>query len=112
MNPSSSRAPDDVVHQPAGYETLGLELLLYGLQSPVNIGMILRAAEAFRFAVSILDQYGVLVDAAKLSTLQDFACGALRGAVCIAWTVPRPWPSTAAAGALLRPRLGPMPCRS
>ncbi|MFI5337998.1 MAG: TrmH family RNA methyltransferase, partial [Opitutales bacterium] len=86
MNPSSFRTPDDVVHprgpddasnQPAGFEALGLELLLYGLQSPVNIGMILRSAEAFQFGVSILDQYGVLVDVAKLSTLQDFACGAL-----------------------------------
>jgi tRNA G18 (ribose-2'-O)-methylase SpoU len=56
---------------------LGLELVLFGLQSPVNIGIILRVAEVFQFKVSILDPYRVLDDPHKLSTIQDFACGAM-----------------------------------
>jgi tRNA G18 (ribose-2'-O)-methylase SpoU len=51
--------------------------LLYGLQSPINIGMILRTAEVYQFKVSILDLAGVLVDPEKLKTVEDFACGAL-----------------------------------
>jgi tRNA G18 (ribose-2'-O)-methylase SpoU len=54
-----------------------LELLLYGLQSPINIGMILRVAETYQFQVSIYDQHHVLEDAAKVATIADFACGAL-----------------------------------
>lgn len=60
-----------------GYEALGLELLLYELQSPINIGMILRIAEVYRFKTSILDPRGVLDDPAKLGTTEDFACGAM-----------------------------------
>jgi tRNA G18 (ribose-2'-O)-methylase SpoU len=59
------------------YETLGLEFLLYGVQSPVNIGMILRVAEVYQFKVSILDLHGVLKDRQKLDSLEDFACGAI-----------------------------------
>ena len=54
-----------------------LELLLFGLQSPINIGMILRVAETYKVPVSILDPHGVLADAGKLGTIADFACGAL-----------------------------------
>ena len=53
------------------------ELLLYGLQSPINIGMILRVAETYQFRVSIFDRHRVLDDPAKLATIEDFACGAL-----------------------------------
>lgn len=60
-----------------GYEALGLELLLYELQSPINIGTILRMAEVYRFKVSIVDRHGVFDDAGKLSTVSDFACGAI-----------------------------------
>lgn len=55
----------------------GLELLLYGLQSPINIGMILRIAEAYGARVAILDLHRVLDDAQKLGTIRDFGCGAL-----------------------------------
>jgi tRNA G18 (ribose-2'-O)-methylase SpoU len=60
-----------------GYSALGLELLLFALQSPINIGMILRVAETYQFRVSIFDAHGVLDDPKKLSTVEDFACGAL-----------------------------------
>lgn len=60
-----------------GYSALGLRLLLIGLQSPINIGMILRVAETYQFHVSILDRFDVLGDAAKLAVIADFACGAL-----------------------------------
>jgi tRNA G18 (ribose-2'-O)-methylase SpoU len=56
---------------------LQLELLLYGLQSPINIGMILRVAETYEFRVSIYDEYRVLDDSTKLATISDFACGAM-----------------------------------
>lgn len=54
----------------------GLEFLLYGLQSPVNIGMILRVAETYQFRVSIYDKSRVLDDPEKFRTIKDFACGA------------------------------------
>lgn len=66
------------------YEALGLGLVLYGLQSPVNIGMILRLAETFQFNVSIFDPSGILIDPDKFRTMKDFACGAMsrRGFYC------------------------------
>lgn len=60
-----------------GYSTLGCELLLYALQSPINIGIILRVAEAFQFRVSIFDLHRVLDNEEKLATIRDFSCGAL-----------------------------------
>src|SRR5262249_52793385 len=59
------------------YAGLGLEFLLYDLQSPINIGIILRTAEVYQFKVSILDSHGVLGDREKLNTTEDFACGAM-----------------------------------
>jgi tRNA G18 (ribose-2'-O)-methylase SpoU len=61
----------------ADYRTLGLELVLVGLQSPINIGMILRIAETYQFQVSIFDAFGVLDDPTKLGTIDDFGCGAV-----------------------------------
>ncbi len=60
-----------------GYSSADLGLVLFGLQSPINIGLILRIAEAYQFAVNILDQHRVLDDPSKLRTVSDFACGAL-----------------------------------
>ena len=74
----------------SGYEALGLELLLYELQSPINIGTILRIAEAYHFKVSILDPHGVLEDPQKLPTVKDFACGAISRRDSTASTIPRP----------------------
>lgn len=56
---------------------MGLQFLLYGLQSPINIGMILRVAETYGFGVSIYDQHSVLANADRLATIRDFSCGAL-----------------------------------
>ncbi|MCI4644288.1 MAG: TrmH family RNA methyltransferase [Hyphomonadaceae bacterium] len=53
-------------------------LLLHDLRSPINIGMILRVAETFRFRVAIYDPSGVLDDPARSKTISDFACGALQ----------------------------------
>ena len=55
----------------------GLELLLYGLQSPINIGMILRVAETYQFRVSIYDRHRALENPEKFGTIKDFACGAV-----------------------------------
>jgi tRNA (cytidine/uridine-2'-O-)-methyltransferase len=60
-----------------GYEALGLEFLLYALQSPINIGIILRVAEVYQFKVSVVDSHGVLDDPQKRYTIEDFACGAI-----------------------------------
>jgi tRNA(Leu) C34 or U34 (ribose-2'-O)-methylase TrmL len=61
---------------PAPHDAHKLELLLYGLP-PINIGMILRVAETYRFRVSIYDQFRVLDDPERLRTITDFACGAV-----------------------------------
>lgn len=50
--------------------------LLYSLQSPINVGMILRSAEVYGQAVVILDSHGVM-RGNKLNVVADFACGAL-----------------------------------
>jgi tRNA G18 (ribose-2'-O)-methylase SpoU len=67
--------PSSELARPHG--ALGLEFLLYGLQSPINIGMILRVAETYQFRVSIFDQHRVLDDPEKFGTINDFACGAV-----------------------------------
>jgi tRNA G18 (ribose-2'-O)-methylase SpoU len=59
------------------YSELGLELLLFSVQSPTNIGLIMRVAEAYCFTVSIFDPHRVLGDPEKLKTIEDFACGSL-----------------------------------
>jgi tRNA(Leu) C34 or U34 (ribose-2'-O)-methylase TrmL len=59
------------------FAELGLEILLWGLQSPINIGIVLRIAEAYQFHVSLHDPHGVLDDPQRLSTARDFACGAM-----------------------------------
>lgn len=64
-------------NEPDGYAAFDLQLLLVGLQSPINIGMILRVAETYQFHVSILDSFNVLDDDTKLAVIGDFACGAL-----------------------------------
>jgi tRNA G18 (ribose-2'-O)-methylase SpoU len=51
-------------------------LLLHDLASPINIGMILRVAETYRMPVAVFDPRGV-VKGQALSTISDFACGAL-----------------------------------
>ena len=58
-------------------EAGGLEFLLVGLQSPINIGMVLRVAETYQFRVSIYDPHAVLDDPTKFRTITDFACGAV-----------------------------------
>jgi tRNA G18 (ribose-2'-O)-methylase SpoU len=63
-------------HEPAS-EGSGLEFLLVGLQSPINVGMILRVAETYQCRVSIYDPHRVLDDPTKFRTITDFACGAV-----------------------------------
>lgn len=78
----SGQQPKPAVKTPSdaserAYSKLGLELLLYAVQSPINIGMIMRVAEAYCFTVSIFDRHNVLEDTEKLRTIEDFACGSL-----------------------------------
>lgn len=54
-----------------------MHIVLCGLQSPVNIGMILRSAEAFETGVVIVDAFRVLQASQARRTVSDFACGAL-----------------------------------
>ena len=51
-------------------------LIGWGIQSPINLGMLLRVAEAYSFSVSIFDSHGIFADNEKLRTVEDFACGA------------------------------------
>lgn len=55
-----------------------MRLILCGVQSPVNIGMILRSSEIYRVHVCIWDIHGVMTNADKVTTVSDFACGALQ----------------------------------
>ncbi|MEO0668236.1 MAG: TrmH family RNA methyltransferase [Pseudomonadota bacterium] len=50
--------------------------LLHSLQSPINVGMILRTAEVYEQPVVVLDTHGVMLGE-RLKTVADFACGAL-----------------------------------
>lgn len=52
-------------------------LLLWRLQSAINVGMILRLAETFQARVYAYDLAGLLADRARRDTISDFACGAL-----------------------------------
>lgn len=54
-----------------------LTLLLYELQSPINIGMILRVAETYRVGIAIYGSRSVLESAERMKVVSDFACGAL-----------------------------------
>lgn len=55
-----------------------MRLCLWDLQSPINIGMILRTAEIYRVPVVVYDRRGVFGGSAALTTISDFACGALQ----------------------------------
>jgi tRNA G18 (ribose-2'-O)-methylase SpoU len=79
--PNSPPAPSDTDpsagNAPARTDSeIESEFLLYGLQSPINIGMILRVAETYRFRVSIYDLHGVLGRPEARQTIEDFSCGA------------------------------------
>lgn len=79
MTPPTPSGPPDPTGLPTGLPAAPpLELLLYGLQSPINIGMILRTAEVYRIPVAVVDCHGVFDDPEKLATIGDFACGALQ----------------------------------
>ena len=52
-------------------------LLLWGLQSPINIGMLLRVAEVYQKKVYIIDTFSVFGRPAAQQTISDFAVGAL-----------------------------------
>ena len=52
-------------------------IILNALQSPVNIGRILRTCEVFQVNVGISDTHDILKDKEKRKTVSDFACGAL-----------------------------------
>jgi tRNA (cytidine/uridine-2'-O-)-methyltransferase len=53
----------------------GIRLLLWGVQSPINLGMILRVAETYRVPIAAIG-----AERAVTSTTSDFACGALERA--------------------------------
>lgn len=59
----------------------GVSLLLYGLQSPINVGSVLRVSETFGIDVDIWDEAGLFTDPVKRDCISDFSCGAVdRGA--------------------------------
>jgi tRNA G18 (ribose-2'-O)-methylase SpoU len=51
----------------------GIRLLLWGIQSPINFGMLLRVAETYRVPIAAVGAEHVVS-----STTSDFACGALQ----------------------------------
>jgi tRNA G18 (ribose-2'-O)-methylase SpoU len=52
-------------------------LFLYDIQSPINIGLILRIGEQFHIPVKLYDPRHVMNDAVNRSKIWDFSCGAL-----------------------------------
>lgn len=54
-----------------------IRLLLWQVQSPINLGMILRIAETFAAPVHVFDPSDALGDPQRRETIGDFACGAL-----------------------------------
>jgi tRNA G18 (ribose-2'-O)-methylase SpoU len=69
------------LHEPSsahGSQSPNIKILLVGLQSPINIGMILRVAETYRVPVALYRCEEVLDDGAAMLTVSDFACGALQ----------------------------------
>ncbi|MET0383317.1 MAG: TrmH family RNA methyltransferase [Burkholderiaceae bacterium] len=53
-----------------------LHFLLNDLQSPINIGQCLRAAETYGIDLHIHDPRKITADADMLRTISDFSCGA------------------------------------
>lgn len=53
-------------------------LMIWSIQSPINMGMILRVAEGFQLSVSVYDPGGLFEDEARMKTVSDFSCGALQ----------------------------------
>lgn len=51
--------------------------LLYGLQSPINIGQILRTSEQFGLDVTLYDAHQTFNEE-NMKTISDFSCGALK----------------------------------
>jgi tRNA (cytidine/uridine-2'-O-)-methyltransferase len=50
----------------------GIRLMLWGLQSAINFGMLLRVAETYRVPVGVVGD-----NLASSATARDFACGAM-----------------------------------
>ncbi|WP_395645935.1 TrmH family RNA methyltransferase [Terricaulis sp.] len=72
--------PHAFFRRPAADADISCRVLLYGLQSPINIGMALRVAETFQVPIGLYDPSAVLENADKLKTVRDFGCGALERA--------------------------------
>jgi tRNA (cytidine/uridine-2'-O-)-methyltransferase len=53
-----------------------MQTVLCGLQSPINIGMLLRSAEVYGSEVIIVDTFAALRGSEAERTASDFACGA------------------------------------
>lgn len=53
-------------------------LLLYALQSPINVGMLLRVAEVYRRSVFIVDEHHIFDREDARKTISDFSTGALQ----------------------------------
>lgn len=62
---------------PAWLARPSARLMVWAVQSPINVGMIVRAAEGFQLAVTIYDPSGLFDRTAERATISDFACGAL-----------------------------------
>jgi len=52
-------------------------LVMYGLQSPVNIGMILRVCEIYGVDVLFFDYYKVFAEIQSRNIISDFSTGAM-----------------------------------
>lgn len=58
-------------------DVLPVNLMLYDVQSGVNVGQVLRTCEMFQVWLQIYDPRKVLEDEQRRMTASDFSCGAL-----------------------------------
>lgn len=61
----------------AGRPRPRLCLALWRVQSPINLGMILRVAETYEVDVAVCGASDITAHPDRLQTVRDFACGAL-----------------------------------
>ena len=57
-------------------QSIPVEIVLWGIQSPINTGMVMRITELYQLRLGIFDPFGILNHVEKLQTISDFSCGA------------------------------------
>ena len=73
---NQSGLSEDAFDRAECFSNQRIEIVLWDFHSPVNIGLILRIAEAFDVSTSLADFRDLTSDPAKATVINDFSCGA------------------------------------